>query len=44
MSRVPNCKDYKEKIKDTPGPGYYEKQEKDLSTISDHGTSANNIQ
>ncbi len=39
MSKVPNCKDTKIRSKDTPGPGYYEKQNLNNSLSVDHKKS-----
>lgn len=38
LSKVPNCKDTKNKAKDYPGPGYYDKAA-DQSLLSDHKRS-----
>lgn len=35
---MPNCKDTKNKLKDAPGPGYYEKAN-ETSFMSDHKRS-----
>ena len=40
MSKVPNCKDLKVKLKDAPGPGYYEKQNTSLQNASHLGGTA----